>query len=226
MFSSIASNVSCLLPLYTSFFYDLVRIIGHYQVFSTAGVLHGDLSDNNLMFKRKAGKVKGIVNDWDMASIIDDNGELLTKARIATGTLPFMARDLLKHTPPQNLYRHDLESFFYILVWAAIHYDFENKVQRETVEPLVDWEADLETCLESKRRFIGVPEITREVVGHVGEAFEGVREQWIEPLIHLFRNAEDGELERCEMTYDFATCGGQVTFHAFMEALGRTPRSL
>ncbi|TCD70754.1 hypothetical protein EIP91_001783 [Steccherinum ochraceum] len=35
-----------------------------------------------------------------------------------TGTFPFMALDLLRFvTPPHNLYRHDLESFFYVLVW-------------------------------------------------------------------------------------------------------------
>lgn len=38
--------------------------------------------------------------------------------RYRTGTVPFMALDLLVYkTPPQHLYRHDLESFFYILVW-------------------------------------------------------------------------------------------------------------
>ena len=54
--------------------------LGHYQAYTVGKVLHRDLSENNLMFKRKDGEVKGIVNDWDMASILNDAGEVLTSA--------------------------------------------------------------------------------------------------------------------------------------------------
>ena len=36
--------------------------------------------------------------------------------------------DHLVPNPPPHLYRHDLESFFFMLVWAAIHYDLKTLV--------------------------------------------------------------------------------------------------
>jgi len=89
------------------------------------------------MFQRKDGNAKGIVNDWDMASILNDAGEVPTSAaKHRTGTIPFMARDLLVENPPPRLYRHDLESFFFVLVWAAIDYDLKNKIRLNTVPRL------------------------------------------------------------------------------------------
>lgn len=42
----------------------------------------------------------------------------LHEPRCRTGTGPFIAEDLLVFkNPPQHLYRHDLESFFWVLVW-------------------------------------------------------------------------------------------------------------
>ena len=51
-----------------------------------------------------------------------DNGA--TKPRSRTGTGPFMAIDLLRKGPvPLHLYRHDLESFFYVLVYVCAVWD-------------------------------------------------------------------------------------------------------
>ncbi|KAG6825926.1 hypothetical protein H0H93_016962, partial [Arthromyces matolae] len=90
----------------------------HYYAYKDGKVLHRDLSENNLMFKYTVkGKVRGVLNDWDMASYLEENGEIeYSDATRRTGTIPFMACDLLvDHEPPPHLYRHDLESFFYIL---------------------------------------------------------------------------------------------------------------
>jgi hypothetical protein len=90
--------------------------LGHYHAYATGNVFHRDLSENNLMFKRDAhsNSEKGVVNDWDVASHLDDKGEVPTStARHRTGTIPFMACDLLVDEPPVHIYRHDLESFFY-----------------------------------------------------------------------------------------------------------------
>ena len=46
------------------------------------------------------------------------------KPRCRTGTSPFMAIDLLRSGPvPIHLYRHDLESFFYVLVYVCAVWD-------------------------------------------------------------------------------------------------------
>ena len=53
----------------------------------------------------------------------EDDDSKKGKARYCAGTVPFMALDLLAPGPaPVHLYRHDLESFFWVLVYfVAIH---------------------------------------------------------------------------------------------------------
>ena len=53
-----------------------------------------------------------------------------------------MARDLLVDEPPVHLYRHDLESFFHILVWASVHFDIRNKTSLSTHTALKRWDDD------------------------------------------------------------------------------------
>ena len=65
----------------------------------------------------------------------DDNAkpqELPVKPRYGIGTGPFMAMDLLRRSlvPPKHLYRHDLESLFYILVCVCVTLDLKKKAFR------------------------------------------------------------------------------------------------
>ncbi|KAJ7681464.1 hypothetical protein B0H14DRAFT_2299561, partial [Mycena olivaceomarginata] len=76
-------------------------------------IMHRDVSISNLMFQRIDGKLYGVLNDFDLAAFHDGSVPSTSKQR--TGTKPFMARDLLDHPPPRHLYRHDLESFLYVL---------------------------------------------------------------------------------------------------------------
>ncbi|TFK19410.1 hypothetical protein FA15DRAFT_760052 [Coprinopsis marcescibilis] len=102
----------------------------HNEAYEKGEVLHRDLSENNLMFWRKkiaesdSSSVEGVLNDWDMASKLKLKQVPKSAAKHRTGTLPFMAMEMLVQDPPAHLLRHDLESFFYILLWAAIHYQF------------------------------------------------------------------------------------------------------
>ncbi|TFK21745.1 hypothetical protein FA15DRAFT_549922, partial [Coprinopsis marcescibilis] len=91
----------------------------HHVAWVTGKVLHRDLSENNLMVNRmKDGTAKGILNDWDMATRADTKNQVpRSSAQHRTGTLPFMACDLLAIEPPRHYYRHDLESFMYVLIW-------------------------------------------------------------------------------------------------------------
>ena len=179
------------------------------------------------MFKRKDGKVKGIVNDWDMASILNDAGEVPTSAaKHRTGTIPFMARDLLVSNPPPHLYRHDLESFFFVLVWAAIHYDLTNRIRLDTVQRLKQWNAELSVALDAKVSFI--METSDDVLDFVREEMREVL-GWIDPLLDLFRAATLSKPKKRDFKavaeYDYATYGGRLTFHTFMAAINEIPRS-
>ncbi len=64
-----------------------------------------------------SGHLCGVLNDFDLSSFCDDTG---TSSVERTGTLPYMAYELLDDdengNPPKHLYRHDLESIFYVIL--------------------------------------------------------------------------------------------------------------
>lgn len=90
-------------------------IKGHRSLFEKARILHRDISENNIIITdpESANGFTGMLIDLDLA--IEDNKR--TGGRQMTGTMEFMAIDVLcgcEHT-----YRHDLESFFYVLLWMC-----------------------------------------------------------------------------------------------------------
>jgi hypothetical protein len=205
--------------------------IGHYHAYKTGKVLHRDLSENNLMFKSAEGRAKGIVNDWDMASHLDTAGEVTTStARHRTGTVPFMARDLLVDEPPVHLYRHDLESFFYILVWAAVHFDIQNKKRLPTHPALREWDDDsLSIARHAKGDFLhGYDGASELVFRHVRQEFGDVLDNWILPLWDLFFDVMHYSKARPRRSipseFDDETLGGRLTFDIFMATIGRVSR--
>ena len=87
------------------------------------GIAHGDVSLSNMMYYEQDGKKYGVLNDFDLAAIMAV-GERTPKKQgfERTGTLPFMAIDLLRHSNGQisRWFRHDLESCMWCLVWEAL----------------------------------------------------------------------------------------------------------
>ena len=80
--------------------------------------------------KKKGGamenKVCGVLTDFDLASWTKTLNKDYTKtSQQRTGTPPFMAHGLLDGSDPLHLYRHDLESLFYIMLILATHYEIE-----------------------------------------------------------------------------------------------------
>jgi len=85
-------------------------------MYTNHSVLHRDVSYGNILLL--PAPAHGVLIDFDLAISIDHSGH---SARHRTGTFDFMAADILigntNHTA-----RHDLESFFYVLLWIAIRY--------------------------------------------------------------------------------------------------------
>ncbi|KAG1876137.1 hypothetical protein C8R48DRAFT_570134, partial [Suillus tomentosus] len=73
------------------------------------GVHHRDISPGNLMWYRKDRRLIGVLNDYDLSSLANAVGP---QGNGRTGTVPFMALDLLTKISQQgkvkHLYRHDL----------------------------------------------------------------------------------------------------------------------
>ncbi|KAF4996949.1 hypothetical protein FDECE_12272 [Fusarium decemcellulare] len=92
-------------------------IKGHRSLLLDGKILHQDISKNNIIISdsKKEGEPRGVLIDFDLAMDLavgpQRPGELV-------GTKIFMAIDLLAGKP--HTYRHDLESFLYILLQTAI----------------------------------------------------------------------------------------------------------
>ena len=86
---------------------------------------------NNIMYRvteeEKGGiterKVYGVLTDYDLSSWTETLNHGYTRtSQQRTGTPPFMAHELLKGTSSLHLYRHDVESLFYVmLLMSARH---------------------------------------------------------------------------------------------------------
>lgn len=118
-------------------FYDAIKC--HRSLFCDAKILHQDISSGNIIILdgQDDGVRKGILIDLDSAVQVADGLE--PEAGI-TGTRPFMAIGVLKGEA--HTYRHDLESFLYVLLWVVItnHKDNPPETSRLRQWSNGDWE--------------------------------------------------------------------------------------
>lgn len=91
----------------------------HRSLYEDGGILHQDIAPGNIIISDALDPEgpKGILIDLDVAMILDV-GPRNPGGISITGTPPFMAVGALKGRP--RTYRHDLESFLYVLLWAII----------------------------------------------------------------------------------------------------------
>ncbi|KAH7920981.1 hypothetical protein BV22DRAFT_1132646 [Leucogyrophana mollusca] len=120
------------------------------------GIHHRDISVGNLMcYRDELGRAVGVLNDFDLATLAENEAP---SGNQRTGTVPFMARELLS---PEGLdgeithmYRHDAESFIWVLVWVCLRFR-EGQERRQQSRLLDAWlKADEETCRDKKNTFI------------------------------------------------------------------------
>src|SRR3954469_23664692 len=95
-------------------------MVGH-QSLHKAGILHRDISVNNVLVNEKDNS--GFLIDLDLAI-----REKRLKACDKTGTKVFMAIGAL--SGQQHSFMHDLESFFWVLFWICIHYSGPKEAPR------------------------------------------------------------------------------------------------
>jgi len=128
--------------------------LGHYRLWAH-GIYHGDISPNNLMYDIPAetGIPEGVLNDYDLASW---EGHPTTN-NDRTGTIPFMALDLLRgglERQVPRLYRHDAESFVWVLAYlTAITIKYEGHSCKISRPPYFDpWFKDAHQPHRSSKR--------------------------------------------------------------------------
>ncbi|KAF7299366.1 Pkinase-fungal domain-containing protein [Mycena indigotica] len=116
----------------------------HHQVAYNAGVLHRDISEGNILFDETTMDdplPRAFLVDWDYAEFVNE-GIALFEAKFPdrmpinktalkeslkrfTGTLPFMALDILRNAGNPGFghkHYHDLESLFWVQMWMLFRY--------------------------------------------------------------------------------------------------------
>ncbi|TGZ81932.1 hypothetical protein EX30DRAFT_239918 [Ascodesmis nigricans] len=97
---------------------DAIR--GHRSLLTNAGILHRDISINNIMMTRpshpRPDGFHGFLIDLDLAVRVDR--KKASGAPDRTGTYEFLSLDLLK-AKPGHYFHDDLQSFYFVLIWLA-----------------------------------------------------------------------------------------------------------
>ena len=101
---------------------DAIR--AHQSLYTKGRILHRDISSNNIIITKPetSDGFKGMLIDLDLAKERDSKP---SGARNQTGTMQFMAIEVLRGA--DHTYRHDLESFFYVLLWMCARHGWDMK---------------------------------------------------------------------------------------------------
>ena len=126
---------------------------------------------------------RGVLNDFDLARLVEGNEGAGGKEN--TGTMPFMALDLLndqafKGMVPR-LYRHDAESFAWCLVYICICMKKEgDKISVIGPHPLAPWFMGPDSCFHFKLK--GTARLLVEVPLHdrYKDFAAALRRHWVE----------------------------------------------
>lgn len=189
----------------------------HHDLFEKAGILHRDISIGNLMVEA-ADPSRGVLIDFHFATLVGEDGNPLDGQTFThPGALPFRAYELLTpHEPVKAYYRHDLESFLYVLICIQTNYTHGMVVDDPPDYPNFHFYHTWKATKAQKGEFL---------VGHMDvEDMPGfpLREQWASPLRSLFGRAilrDTFALQKECRELDQRTSGGALTFESFMDLL-------
>ncbi|KKF96707.1 Protein kinase domain protein [Ceratocystis platani] len=98
-------------------------IKAHRSLYVNGKILHRDISPANIIITNPetANGFKGMFIDLDLAKVRDSEP---SGARHRTGTMQFMTVEVLRKMG--HTYRHDLESFFHVLLWMCARQAWSN----------------------------------------------------------------------------------------------------
>ncbi|KAL9018480.1 MAG: hypothetical protein Q9185_004220 [Variospora sp. 1 TL-2023] len=171
-------------------------IKAHRSLYLKGNILHRDISENNIIITnpKESGGFTGMLIDLDLAKVL---GSGRSGARHKTGTMEFMAVEVLLGI--DHTYRHDLESFFYVLIWLCARRGWDlcdNPKGRPKVSVLSKWYSG------------ALKDIARTKTGDMhADGFNGILEEFppvfasVKPLCEkirgiLFPLLKDGTLFR------------------------------
>ncbi|CCU78151.1 serine/threonine-protein kinase Sgk2 [Blumeria hordei DH14] len=150
-----------------------------------AMILHRDISENNIILTGSdVGKDwRGFLIDLDLAILLS-NDKAQRKTQAMTGTMEFMALEPLSGSCEKtgaivnHSYRHDLESFFYILLWLCISNGWEKgkKGEKADQEYLSKWfTGTAKEIFEFKKNQMGESNFEGDVLSKFSKKFGGLK---------------------------------------------------
>ena len=103
-----------------------------------------------MMYYREGDSVVGVLNDWDLATVLSSSA---TPNTDRTGTIPFMALQLLDGGRVAHMFRHDAESFIWLFLWVC---GCSDGSRREVlVAPYNVWrKLDMLACKKDREAFL------------------------------------------------------------------------
>ncbi|KAK1251548.1 hypothetical protein MKX07_007027 [Trichoderma sp. CBMAI-0711] len=195
-------------------------IKAHQSLYTTGNILHRDISSNNIIITdpEVADGFKGMLIDLDLAKEKDSgpNG-----ARHQTGTMHFMAVEVLRTA--DHTYRHDLESFLYVLLWMCARQSWHNGFAGDEKPPkeslLRRWEIGSFKYIATAKE----GDMTVNRLEAIMDGFPSVFDV-VKPLCLRIRTALFGDTARLH----FGTPGGDPAelYNPIIEAYDEASKSL
>ena len=243
-------HVVCVLPAFDGCPLSPVHTV-HHWLYKYAGILHRDLSPNNIMCrfieeKNARGemerRVYGVLTDYDLSSFTATmNSDYKNTSQQRTGTPPYMAHELLRGTSALHLYRHDLESLFYIMLLTAARHTIGTQKRKDKprvillpslVLPYEDWFNEKHYDVLGLRKGALFAELQPIMSSGIFEDFL----PWLEDLQQCFSsgfklkpsyNNRTWKIWRAAVQpatvqpveFDDGTLGGQITYDTILAAV-------
>ncbi|THV01024.1 hypothetical protein K435DRAFT_793628 [Dendrothele bispora CBS 962.96] len=198
---------------YAQVFCDVLQ--AHRWLYDHARILHRDISIHNIMFRKDGDEIFGVLNDLDLSSPLTNRPSATSKHR--TGTRPFMAHQLQHPTKKVTpLYRHDLESLFYVMLCLTCRYTLDGHEIRSA--PYEDWYTAPDHIVSGlKRNIVTDPD---PLDPPVTSGFSGFKQILVDikQLLWAAHLAEGNAFADPER-FDKETAGGAITYKKFLNIL-------
>ncbi|KAF8883214.1 hypothetical protein CPB85DRAFT_395513 [Mucidula mucida] len=154
------------------------------------------------MWHHRRGRICGVLNDFDLSSFRNAIG---ASSKQRTGTRPFMAHELhaldANGNPPVHLYRHDLESIFYLIILLTCAYalkkepnDDGSHLHANKSSPCYSWFSMSDIDLHDKKYKL-ISRYTTLSIPVTHDSFQGFA-AWIK---HIYLRFERGMISKAKV---------------------------
>ncbi|SZF05419.1 unnamed protein product [Blumeria hordei] len=181
-------------------------IMSHKVLLMDSKILHRDISTNNILFtdpKLNDGCC-GVLIDLDLAISMSDQ-TFPADAKLLTGTMELIALGILRaHARPKgggvfHSYRHDLESFFYVLISVCIRLGWPlNK--SPFIGTLRKWyKSEIDDTYTAKKSAVSPTDFEDDILNAFSPKFHCIKGLALKLRNNLFQR----HIDPCQDTYPF-----------------------